>query len=139
MKTFFTEVWAFVRHNSGVCIGVILAVFFMLWVFSCESTVISMVDSSVKVTRVELLAEVDMFLARAEARLQDLDRQDLVKQTVFNSIAEILATGTINPAAVFLTLGNILGIGAIVDNVRKRTHIATLRSDMEKITAGKSV
>lgn len=138
MSETLTKIWDFIRHNSGICIGVVLGICLLLWTYSCESTVVSMIDSSVKVTRVELLAEVDMYLARAEARLQDLDRRDLVKQTVFNSIAEVLATGTINPAAVFLAIGNVLGLGAIIDNVRKRTHIATLRSDMAKITAGRS-
>ncbi|MBA7632830.1 hypothetical protein ES703_40385 [subsurface metagenome] len=138
MSETFTKIWAFIRHNSGICIGSVLGICFLLWSFSCQSSVVSLVDPQVQVTRIELLAEVDMFLARAESRLVDLDRQDLVRDTVFNSIGEILATGTINPAAVFLALGNILGLGAVIDNVRKRTHIATLRSDMEKITAVKT-
>ncbi|GAH89668.1 unnamed protein product, partial [marine sediment metagenome] len=54
-------------------------------------------------------------------------QQDEFKRTLFAWAMEFMSTGKINPLAIALTLGNILGAGAIVDNVRKRTHINTLK------------
>jgi len=121
------KIWTFVRHNSGMVIGFLLLPFVLLYAYGCQSTVVSLVSPNRHITRAELIAEVDYFLAQAEARFEDLDRQDLVKGTIFNSLLELAQGGTVNPAGVALMLGNILGLGAIVDNVRKRTHINTLK------------
>jgi len=91
--------------------------------------VISSLEPGRKITRAELIAEVDFFLAQAESKIQDLDRQDLVKGTIFNSLVELAQGGTVNPAGIALVIGNILGLGAVIDNVRKRTFINTIKGD----------
>jgi len=87
------------------------------------------VQTNRKVTRSELIAEVDLILAQAAAKFDDLDRQDLVKSTIFNSVLNLAQGKTPDPIGVALTIGNLLGIGAVVDNVRKRTHINTLKGE----------
>jgi len=121
------KIWSFIRHNSGVVIGFSLLPFVLIYAYSCQSQVVSLVNTNRRITRPELIAEVDYFLAQAEARFEDLDRQDLVKGTIFNSLLELTQGGTVNPAGVALVIGNLLGLGAVLDNVRKRTHINTLK------------
>ena len=121
------KVRAFVRHNSGIVISTFLSVFCVVYAVSCQSVVISTLQPGLKVNRQELVDEVDAFLARAETKFKDLDRQDLVKDTIFNSVLELAQGGTINPAGIALVIGNIMGLGAVIDNVRKRTHINTLK------------
>lgn len=129
----FKKIYDFVRHNFGVCMGIPLCSLFLLYAYSCESNVVSIINPNIKITRGQLLVEVDSFLAQAEMKFDDLDRQDLVRDTLFNGLTELAAGGTINPAGILLTLGNILGIGAVIDNVRKRTYIATVKSALKKV------
>lgn len=123
------EIWAYVRHNSGIVMATFLMPFILFYAYSCQSTVVSLVSPPGRVNRAELLAEVDFFLAQAESRILDLDRQDLVKGTIFNSVVELSQDGAISPAGIVLIIGNLLGLGAVVDNVRKRTFINTLKGD----------
>lgn len=123
------KIWAFIRHNSGMVVGTILCIFTLIWVYGCPSQVTSITDAPKLVTRAELDIEVNYFLEMAEIRFTELDRQDEFKRTVFAIAMEFVQGGQINPAAVALTIGNILGLGAVIDNVRKRTLINTLKSN----------
>lgn len=135
-----TKLWAFIRHNSGIVIGSTIAIAILGWVYGCQSQVTSIVNPTVLVTRGEFELEVDtflaqqklkvdMFIAQAELKVTDLDKQDLIKDTIFNTAINFMQGGNVNPAAVAIVIGNILGIGAIVDNVRKRTLIETMKSE----------
>jgi len=108
-------------------IGVILVILILGWVYGCPSTVVSIHNPPALVTRAELEVEVDHFLRQAETRFADLDQQDEFKITLFSMAMEFMSEGRINPLAVALVLGNLLGLGAIADNARKRTVINTLK------------
>lgn len=123
-----TKLWAFVRHNSGIIIGSILCIFTLVWVYGCPSKVTSITDPPKLVSRPELEAEVDYFLQMTEIRFAELDQQDEFKRTIFAMAMGFIDGGSINPAAIFLVLGNLIGVGAVVDNVRKRTVINTLKN-----------
>lgn len=122
-----TKVWSFVRHNSGIVIGSILSILVLCWCYGCESKVVSITNTPFLVTRPELELEVDHFLKQAEIRFAELDQQDEFKRTFFSMAIDFMQGGKINPVAIALTIGNLLGLGAVVDNVRKRTLIATLK------------
>lgn len=126
-----TKIWTFIRHNVGISIGVPLCFLFLFYAYSCQSTVISLVKSDVRITRAQLVLEVDEILASAEAKFDDLDRQDLVRDTVFNSVLNLAQGKAINPIGIILTLAGILGIGAGIDNIKKRTHINTLKGERQ--------
>ena len=81
------------------------------------------------VTRAELELEVDHFLKSAEIRYRELDQLDEFKRAIFAAAMEFMSQGKINPVAIALTLGNILGLGAVLDNLRKRTYINTLKGN----------
>lgn len=123
------KIWAFVRHNSGIVIGSVLAIAILIWTYGCESQVTSILYAPDLVNRGQLQIEVDTFIAQAELKFVDLDRQDEVKSTLFNVAIDFMQGGKVNPAAVAIVIGNILGLGAVVDNVRKRTLIQTLKSN----------
>lgn len=99
----------------------------LIYAYSCQSVVVSQMQPGKKISRQQLVDEVDAYLAAAETQFADLDRQDLVKSTIFNSVLELAQGGSVNPAGLALVIGNILGLGAVIDNVRKRTHIQTLK------------
>ena len=121
------KIYAFLRHNSGIVIGFFLLPIVLIYAYSCQSVVFSGLQPGKKINRQELINEVDFFLAAAKAKFDNLDRQDLVKDTIFNSVLDLAQGGAVNPAGIALVIGNILGLGAVIDNVRKRTHINTLK------------
>lgn len=133
-----TKIWTFIRHNPGMVVGSIICICVLVWTYGCESQVTSIVNPTVLVTRAELTVEVDAFLAQqqlkvdtfiaqANLKVSNLDRQDQIKNTIFTTAIDFMQGGKINPAAVALVIGNILGLGAIADNLKKRTHINTLK------------
>ena len=112
-------------------IGGAIAITVLIWAYGCQSEVTSIVNPTILVNRAELQLEVDNYLAVAELRFANLNRQDAVKETLFNTAIDFMQGGSVNPAAVALVLGNILGLGAIIDNARKRTHINTLKKNTD--------
>lgn len=122
-----TKIWAFIRHNSGIVTGSILAIGLLVWCYGCPSQVTSVTDPPKLVTRPELDIEVEYFLEMAEIRYAELDRQDEFKEAVFAVAINLLEGGSLNPGAIALILGNLLGFGAVIDNIRKRTYINTLK------------
>lgn len=123
------KIYAFIRHNCGIVLAVPVCFLILLYGYSCQSTVVSLSSPGLKVTRAELVFEVDQLLAQAELKFDDLDRQDLVKDTIFNSVLELAQGKSINPIGIAIALAGILGIGAVGDNIRKRTHINTLKGE----------
>lgn len=113
----------FLNHERYQVISAVLCLSLIVWFWGCESQVQSVVDPARKINRDELTAEVDFFLASAEIRFKDLDRQDEFKQYVLNQALLYGQTGTLNPVGIVATLAGILGVGAIADNVRKRKVI----------------
>jgi len=123
------QVWSFIRHNFGTVFAIPACFLVLFYAYSCQSTVISLVKPGERITRAELVAEVDSILAAAEARFADLERQELVKNTIFNSLVEVAAGGAVNPVGLLQVLGSIIGLGAVADNIRKRTLINTLKGN----------
>lgn len=104
------------RHYQGTSVAIIIVIAVLFWTYGCDSKVTSITSPNTKVTRVELKIEIDTFLAMAEERYKDLDRQDEFKQKLFEFGAIIAEGGTLNPIGIVASLGTILGIGAVVDN-----------------------
>lgn len=116
---------AFFKRETGEIIAIVIVLSLTLWLYSCESRVMSLSGDKERLTRAEIKAELEAYLALARVRFEQLDRQDAFKEAVFNIGINIAEGGTINPLGAALLLGNIVGIGATVDNVRKRKVIST--------------
>ena len=91
-----------------------------LWLFSCTSTVPSLNGSDRHVNAAQLQAEVNHFLAIAEDRFEQLDHQNKIKRLIFDTALIVSKGGSVNPVGILTTLAAIFGVGATVDNVRKR-------------------
>ena len=128
------KLWTFIRHNQGMFIGGAITLCVLVWTYGCESQVTSIVYAPNLVNRGQLQIEVDSFIAQAELKFADLNRQDQIKSTLFNTAITFMQGGSVNPAAVAIVIGNILGLGAVIDNVRKRTLIQTLKKDTDAKT-----
>lgn len=110
----------FLNHNRYQVVMQILICFVLIWIFSCQPQVASMQSPGIKVTRAELQMELEHFIALAELRFKDLNKQDQLRKILFEHTTLWATTGAINPLGVFLALGTLAGIGATTDNIRRR-------------------
>ncbi len=104
------------RHYQGTSVALIIVIVGLYWIYGCESKVMSITNTSAKVTRSELKIEIDAFLATAEIRYAELDRQDEFKEKIVEFGMVVVEGGTLNPAGVAVGLLGVLGVGAIADN-----------------------
>lgn len=115
-----------INKNQGLFIALIVNVCLLVWAFGCESKVQSL-TSDKKLTRDDYRIEFNSELHRLELELEklqaqgqigfaSLDRQDALKQKIFNAVAVATQTGTINPAGLVTLLGTVSAIGLGVDN-----------------------
>lgn len=124
------SIWKVIRHNQSLAIGIVIALAVALWAYGCQSSVVSIVNPPTKLTRPGLVAEVEAFEVQARLRFAALDMQDKLKSTLFNTAIEFAAGGKINPIAFAVTIGNLIGLSAIIDNRRKDVRIKSLKKEL---------
>ncbi len=116
------------QDELGESIAICIVVMLLIWLIGCQAKVKSLNGTSLQVTRGELQNELDHILSVAELRFRELDRMDEIKQMIFNAALIMAKSGSINPIGVLTTFGAILGLGATVDNVKKRKDIKKLKN-----------
>lgn len=117
----------FLNHQRYEVISCVVIVVILISFLGCQSETTSILDPSTSISRDELSAEVNNFMERAKIRFADLDRQDEIKQILLNNALLYSATGTLNPVGVVTTLAAVFGIGATVDNVRRRKNASVTK------------
>lgn len=70
--------------------------------------------------------EITTLTAAIELKYAQLDKQDELKQALYQIGSLAAESGTFNWPGIIATMGGILGVGAITDNVRKRIEINKL-------------
>lgn len=116
------------NHERYQSIAVVLITALLIWTYGCPSRVKSLNRPGQRVTRTELMIEIDTLLATAEAHLVDLNRQDNIKRLIFDNLLLTAASGQFNLLGLVAAAGTVLGVGATVDNVRKRKEIKDLKN-----------
>jgi len=117
------------NHERYQSISACVIIVFLVWIYGCESTVRSIQNPLDKVTRTELQTEINYFLDTAKGRMTELDRKDELKRILTEQAMLASETGTVNPMGVVATLIGAFGIGATVDNVRKRKEIKDIKTN----------
>lgn len=107
------------RHNSGLCLGLVISVAVLAWVFGCAVTTKSPTDPEVKLTRMELDAEVENIANKIALAYSDIAKQEEIRSTIMNiGVAYVTGEG-VSPVGIVTTLAALAGLGAVVDNRRK--------------------
>lgn len=125
MKNFLLTMFNHERYQS---IAIIVILSLLVWTYGCPSHVDSLLTPGKSVTRPELQVELDTMVAMAANRVQDLDEQDSIKELIFTQAMLTAQGGQINLMGVIAAAAATLGIGATVDNVRKRKVIKDLNN-----------
>lgn len=110
--------------NWPKLLAIVLLTAFLFWGYGCPSRVTSLNDPAVKVTRPELQIELDHIIATAEFRLADLERQDRIRDIIFQNALLMVEGGTLNPIGIATMLAGIYGVtrggSDIVKRVKKK-------------------
>jgi len=122
----FKKTVEILKSEPGQSTAILAVAVLSIWLIGCQSKVKSLNGSNMLVSRSELENELSHILAVAELRFVELNRQDEIKQIIFNSAMLMAKSGAINPIGVLATFGAILGLGATVDNVKKRKKLKEL-------------
>lgn len=123
-------VWTWIRHNQGLAVSAAICIVLLIWTFGCESKVRSLIRPDEEVNRAEFALEVqelskkqeidpDWLMGRAKLGFDKLDRDDAIRDQLFQFAALSASTGGVSTAGVITLLGSILGMGAVVDNRMK--------------------
>lgn len=97
-----------------VCIGIVI------YAYGCEPKTKSLTTPNAKVTRDELQLELNSLISTAQIRLADLDRQQEIRDIIFQNALVIAQGGGVNPVGVITAILAIMGVGATADDIRLR-------------------
>ncbi len=113
------------KKNLHIILPFIVAGFLLVYAYGCEPQTSSLITPGEKVTRTELITEIDLLEFKLERGIADLDQQQRIRDLVFQQGLIAAQTGTVNPVAVITGLMSVLGVGALADDVRLRKKIKT--------------
>lgn len=116
------------RNEAGQLTALLLCLTILFWIYGCPSKAISLQGTGTLVPRAVLQMELDAFMALAEIRFAELNRQDAFRKALFNVAVLTAESGSINPYGVMATLLGVLGVGSAVDNVKMRIKIKKLNN-----------
>lgn len=112
-----------ITDNPYKALALALIVILLIYFFGCDAKTTSVLDPPKKVTKEELRAELDLFVANFETKFRNIERQEAFKEALFNAALIMYQTGNVDPVGVVITLAGIFGVGSTVDTVRLRKKI----------------
>lgn len=116
----FKRLKGIIYDKWPLLLSAVVCVVLSIYAYGCEPKTKSLIDPDKKVTRAELVIEIDALAALSEIGIADLDRQDEVREMIINQALVIAQGGSVNPIGILTTLTAIFGIGAAADDVRLR-------------------
>jgi len=105
-----------IKAKADIILIVIVTVGFMLFAYSCEPKVTSLLDKRERVTRAELQLELDMMLAQAETRMADFDRQERIRTLILQNALLLTQGQPFNPVGIITAIASIYGIKQAAQN-----------------------
>lgn len=94
--------------------------------YGCVSTTTSLINPDRKINRLELQNELDYLFGLAEARAEDLNRQDAIKQAFLDAANVMSQAGSINPSGLI----NLAAcIGAISFGLNRNQKVKALTKE----------
>lgn len=114
------------NHERYQTISVVLTALLLCFFYGCQPKCKSLFNPGVNVTRMQLDAEVDSVIAKANIGYASLEQQKKLQELLFEQSLISVTTGAFNPVGLITSVGALLGVGAVTDNVRKRKQIKKL-------------
>ena len=112
----------FINENHHYIIAAAVIIVCSLWTYGCESMTNSILNPNQRINRAELQIEVDYFLAHAQLKVLDLNKQDEIKQRILDLGSIFATTGTINPTGLLNTAIAVAGISFGLNQRKRRIN-----------------
>ncbi len=100
-----------------------ICVLLLLFAFGCEPKTASLLNPNRQVSRQQLENEFDYLLQVHQERTADLEKQEEIKQIIFQQGLIVAQGGGYNPIGIATTLLAVLGFGAGIDDIKLRRKI----------------
>lgn len=117
------KILKFCNENHLLVIAAVACLGVFFYMQGCQSKVPSLYDPLKQVTRSELEAEITSFIAQADAKIGDLDRQDEIRKMLLDKAAIFAASGGLNWQGFLNTGISVIAIGSALDQRRKYKNI----------------
>ena len=122
------DLWETLKAHKILTIYIVAIMLIVSTFYGCQAKCESLMPDGKMVTRNELQAEVDFFIAKAKARFSELDRQDEFLKAITDFTTVSLQTGELNPSGLLITLLGMFGAGTIGNYAGKTTTAKKLNS-----------
>lgn len=123
----------FFNHERYQAVSFIIACTLLVLHFGCEPKCHSVFEPTKKISRAELEEEITIAQSRIEAANLSLEQQQEVLDFLFSQAVIASSGQALNPLSVILGIGSILGLGAGIDNIRKRKDVKKLESQVSDL------
>lgn len=124
----FDKILKFFNENHMAAIAAVILIVGAIYFYGCESKVTSIENPTKKVTRSELQVESDHLIAQVKVKLQDLDKQDAIRQLISDQAALFATTGTFNPMGLANLAVSIFAVGSALDSRRKLNAVTATQT-----------
>lgn len=118
-----SKIWSYLNENHWWTIGVIVTVLVGIWLMGCQSQVKSIRNPDIMVNRGELEAEIKGIEAEIVAKIDDLDRQDEVRQMIFDQLSVLAEGGGVNPLGLANSAISIFAVSSALNSASKLKKI----------------
>lgn len=102
--------WVWIKNNHRGIITGLICIALCVWLYACESQVKSLDGSGQLVNRAELQLQLDRFMATAQMRMADLDRQDAFRTLIIENSLLLVQGTPFNPVGLITAIAGIYGI-----------------------------
>ena len=111
------------KKNLHLILPLLAASLLLLYAYGCEPKTASLITTGEKVTRSELITEMDLLEYKLERGIANLDQQQRIRDLIFQQGLIIAQSGGVNPVGIITALMSLIGVAAVGDDVRLRKKI----------------
>jgi len=123
------------KKHSVVIITALVTASMLIYIYGCEPKVKSLNAGNRMVTRAELQLELDRFIALAEVRMLDLDRQEKLRSMILENALVLVRGQPFNPVGLITAAAAVYGIGQAGGNV---TRVVKTVRNKRKVNNGQA-
>ena len=120
-----SKILKYLNDNHWYIIAGCVIFIMILWTYGCESQVESMINPPKLINRAELENELNYLVGLVEVKAEDLNRQDMIKQSLLDAANIIGAGGSINPSGLLNIAATIGAISFGLNRNQKLKKILT--------------
>ena len=114
-----TKILHLCNENHWYLIAGAVCIIFGVIMYGCESQCKSLLDGSKEVNRLELEAEIEYLAKIADSRVQNLNKQDEIFESLSNALVLIGEGGSVNTTGVVNLAATIFAVSFGLDRNRK--------------------